>query len=137
MNDDFLQMSVNYEKVANSCEYSPIIRMTALQLQKNPYMTVGDFFQQLGNNDIYELSKMVDKVHSNEIAAQQLLLLSEMLSRAEGTESGTVDGCAKNLSTLCTFIICVSLARKGMVRVFYENLSFGEDMAARVIVEKL
>jgi hypothetical protein len=30
-----------------------------------------------------------------------------------------------------------SLKRKGLVRIFYENISFGEDMGEKVVVEKI
>jgi hypothetical protein len=29
------------------------------------------------------------------------------------------------------------LKRKGLVRIFYENISFGEDMGEKVVVEKI
>lgn len=135
--NDFEEFTINYDKIITTRDFNPIIRMTALQLRQNPYMTIGDFFKQLGDADINELASMVDEFSDNTLAAQQLVLLSEMLSRAEGTEASTQEGCAKNLNALCMFITCAALDRKGLVRVFYENLSFGEDMESRPIVQKL
>lgn len=135
--NNFEEFTVNYDKVIAARNYNPIVRMTALQLRQNPYMTIGDFFKQLGDADIDVLASMVDQFSDNQLAAQQLVLLSEMLSRAEGTEASDQEGCAKNLNAFCMFITCVSLERKGLVRVFYENLSFGEDMESRPIVQKL
>jgi hypothetical protein len=31
----------------------------------------------------------------------------------------------------------VSLARKGFVKVHYENMSFGEDMGQKIVVERI
>lgn len=137
MNEEFEEFSVNYEKVAKSKELNPIVRMTALQLQQNPYMTIGDFFKQLSDRDIESLVEMVEGFEHDSLDAQGLVLLSEMLARAEGTEQSTAEGCTKNLNCLCMLITCVSLARKGLVRVFYQNFSFGEDADTRPIVEKL
>jgi hypothetical protein len=35
------------------------------------------------------------------------------------------------------FISVESLRRKGLVRVYHENMSFGEDAEKRVVVEKI
>jgi hypothetical protein len=34
-------------------------------------------------------------------------------------------------------MVIESLKRKGLVKVYYENISFGDDMGEKIIVEKI
>jgi hypothetical protein len=38
---------------------------------------------------------------------------------------------------LISFLIIVSLERKGLVKVHYENMSFGDDMGDKIVVERI
>jgi len=128
---------VNYDKVASSPAFHPITRMTALMLQKNSYMTLADFFNGLSDKDIADLCEMVNDCEVDDFAAKNLAILSEMLSSAEGLASDSIEKSIKNINSLCIFITCVSLARKGLVEAMLENMSFGEDMDHETIVKKL
>jgi len=132
-----LNVAVNYAKVAAATEFPAIIRMTALMIQQNSYMTLGDFFKGLNDDDVRTLQEMVETAETDSNSIMHLVLLSEMLSRAEGSGPETINDATKNLNSLCAFITCASLARKGLVRVFYENFSFGADMDSANIVQKL
>jgi hypothetical protein len=67
-----------------------------------------------------------------------LLLMAEMLVRAEGLNgSDSSEAMNIHLKKFITFLAIEGLYRKGLVRVFRENMSFGEDMEERVIVEKI
>jgi hypothetical protein len=60
-----------------------------------------------------------------------------MLALSEGAPAKSVKENTENLKYLCTMLQCVSLERRGFVRVFYDNISFGEDSGERVVVERL
>lgn len=131
-------LSINYNKVVSpESNFSGITKMTAANIIKNPYMNLGTFFKGLTNNDVTVLNLMVEMMDTDIQSAQEIILLTEMLSRAEGTEGASVEDCTQNVNSFVTFITIVSLERKGLVRVFYENLSFGEDMAGKPIVEPI
>jgi hypothetical protein len=68
---------------------------------------------------------------------EDIVLMTEMLSRAEGVPSQSVDEITENVNYFGACITCVSLARKGLVRVYYDNMSFGADNGDKMIVEKI
>jgi len=137
-NDDGMQL--NYGNIAMAEWLCPTIRLAALDLQKNPYIAVGDWFQKQSNNSIAELQHMAEVTYENpeNEEIKQLMLLTMMLAAAEGSDNiGDMDHLQKQLSKMVMLITVVSLQRKGLVRVFYENLTLGADMDDAKIAEKL
>jgi hypothetical protein len=140
-NDDGMQL--NYGNIAMAEWLCPTIRLAALDLQKNPYIAVGDWFQKQSNNSIAELQHMAEVAYENpddpeNEEIEQLMLLTMMLAAAEGSDNmGDMAHLQKQLSKLVMLITVVSLQRKGLVRVFYENLTLGADMDDAKIAEKL
>jgi hypothetical protein len=110
-------------------------------MQKNPYVTLGDWFRGLADSSIYELQELAETCYEdpeNADAQEQLMLLTMMLASAEGTcDMQDMEKNRTQLGMLMSLITIVSLQRKGHVRVFYENLTLGTDMRDAVIVEKL
>jgi hypothetical protein len=66
-----------------------------------------------------------------------MILISEMLSAAEGTNMGGTPEVHQRLNMFITWLIFESLKRKGLVKIYYENISFGEDMGDKIVVEKI
>lgn len=129
-------MGINLKKVAApDTPFSAIVKMTAVKLMKNPYMTLGDFFKGLTNNDLTALNFMVDMVATDGQCQEDLVLLTEMLSRAEGTETADPREGALNVSYFCNLVTITSLYRKGLVDVVFENMSFGQDMRHKPVVQ--
>jgi hypothetical protein len=127
---------VNFEHVANEKSLLATTRLLAKDLTKNPYMTIGEFIKNLSDGDLEEFVKIID-TGEHHTHFEDLMLISMMLSAAEGSNGGTLDACTENLNAFNTFIICESLARKGLAKVHHENMSFGEDMKDKMIVERL
>ena len=80
----------------------------------------------------------------NEISAdedhpnfEEMILISEMLAAAEGTNMGGTPEVHQRLNLFITWLVFESLKRKGLVKIYYENISFGEDMGDKIIVEKI
>ena len=119
-------------KISSHEKFAAITRLTALQLMAQPYLSVGSFFKSLSNNDLTLLLAMVDDVQYNlsvnEYSFPNLLALTEMLTRGEGTEKYEIEGIKNNVNILCLMINLVSLERKGLIDLEYDNLSFGDDM---------
>lgn len=113
---------IDLHKVAKYKTFSRITRTLALDLIDNPYLTVGKFFKGLSDNEVKELVSLCEK--EDDASVSELLLLSEMLSRAEGITSADPDEMGVKVGALRMMTVGVSLERKGLVRAFYENMTF-------------
>lgn len=133
--------SLNYRNIAEANWILPTIRLLAIDLQKNPYVTVGDWFRGLADSSVYELQELAETCYENpdnEESMEQMMLLAMMLASGEGTcDMNDMEKNRTQLGMLMSLITVVGLERKGFVRVFYENLTLGDDMGSAVIVEKL
>lgn len=135
-------ITISYENIIKSKDLMPVTRALALDLSIQGYMAVGDFLKGLSNSDmenLLEISENEDNEQFSEIA-----LIAEMLATGEGltsfeggnTDEG-LDSFAQRIKTFCAFLAIESLHRKGLVKVYHENMSFGPDMGSKIVVEKL
>ena len=135
--------NLNYGNIAQAEWLCPTIRLTALDLQKQPYITLGDWFQKQSDNSIRELQQLAENAYEDPDSPdnediEQMMILTMMLAAAEGTDDlGDMNNLRHQLSKLIMTITVVSLGRKGLVRVFYENLTLGHDMDDAKIAEKI
>jgi hypothetical protein len=114
----------------------PITRALALDLSSAGYISVGDFLRDMNDNDLENLLNISENEEREEYS--QILLISEMLSTGEGlSPSDNAEEFAYRMSQLVMLLAVESLHRKGLVKIYRENMSFGEDMANKIIVEKL
>jgi hypothetical protein len=147
--DDGSGMSVNYEKLISSKDYLAVTRKLAIDLMAKPYMTVEQFINNLSDGDISQLLEMsvddddedadpLDSIAETEKNLGDLVLIAEMLAVAEGLESSDgYDMVQNRVSQLIAFLAVESLARKGLVKSHPHNMSFGEDMAKKIIAERI
>jgi len=147
--DDGSGMSVNYENLINSRQYLAVTRKLASDLMKKPYMTVEQFINNLSDGDISQLLETsvddddedadpFDSIAETEKNLGDLVLIAEMLAVAEGLpNSDGYDMVQNRVSQLIAFLAVESLARKGMVKSYPQNMSFGEDMAKKIIAERI
>jgi hypothetical protein len=132
-----MQYTVNYNQVICNPDLSQIVKTLAKKITENPYMLVSDFFKSLSDSEVDELSEMVNSMNDDTESLKNLLLISQMLSRAEGLSPETDEEEFVNLEHLVVWIVCVSLEREGRAKVFYENMSFGQEFNTAKIVEKV
>jgi hypothetical protein len=135
MDDDDSTFTVNYHNIIKQNNMLSITRLLASVLTHNPYMRVGDFIKNLSDIDLETLVNVCDDEHNEHF--EELLLIAEMLSVAEGLDRGTIDLIHERTNHLITLIAIESLGRKGLVKVHHDNMSFGADMGDKIIVEKL
>jgi hypothetical protein len=147
--EDGSGFSVNYENLINSKEYLAVTRKLAIDLMAKPYMTVEQFINNLSDGDISQLLEMsvddddedadpFDSIAETEKNLGDLVLIAEMLAVAEGLESSDgYDMVQNRVSQLIAFLAVESLARKGLVKSHPHNMSFGEDMAKKIIAERI
>jgi len=135
---DFENSHPHMEKIIESDKLLPVTKSVAKMLMRNPYTSLGKFFKKLSDANLQALSEIIDEGDSefNE-GLEDIVLMTEMLSRAEGVPSESIDDITENVNYFGACITCVSLARKGLVRVHYDNMSFGRDQGDKILVEKL
>ena len=135
---DFENSHPDMEKIIASDKLLPVTKSVAKMLMRNPYTSLGKFFKKLSNENLEILMEIIDEGDSefNE-RMEDIVLMTEMLSRAEGVPSQSVEEITENVNYFGACITCVSLARKGLVRVYYDNMSFGTDQGEKILVEKL
>jgi hypothetical protein len=139
MNNEFL---ISFKNVCEDNTMLPTTRLLAIDIIKNGYINVGDFFKNMPESDLQSYLHMVEEIHNENVdAGAEVLLLSEMLAIGEGLEIGFDPDETKTMqarmSQLIMFLSCESLARKGLVKLYRENMSFGEDVGSKPFVKKL
>ena len=135
---DFENSHPCMEKIIASDKLLPVTKSVAKMLMRNPYISLGRFFKKLSDENLQVLSEIIEEGDSefNE-GMEDIVLMTEMLSRAEGVPSQCIDDITENVNYFGACITCVSLARKGLVRVYYDNMSFGKDQGEKILVEKI
>jgi len=143
--DDLEDFVINIDKVVKSKNMMPTTRMLAMRLQRNPYTTVKDFLENLSDVELDTLIEVSEdgldesagSVAEGEDRFSELVLMAEMLAKAEGLHTSSLEDMTSRTNTLITFIACEGLARKGLVEVWRENMSLGEDMGDKMIVRRI
>jgi len=142
--EDESPFEINYDNVISCKDCLSVTRLLAVDLKENPYMSVGLFLKNISNSDLKILSDIVDQNFNidddDEVSDPSLadvVLIAEMLSRAEGIISESDEQLMQKVNQFMMYISVESLRRKGLVRVYHENMSFGEDAEKRVVVEKI
>lgn len=125
----YLQM--NYLAISKNADMSSVTRLLAMRLIGQQYISLGDFFRDLSARDGEELYKLVSTFNNPDIkdqkAATEMIVLTEMLSRAEGVFATSHIEVARFVSMFAALIITHSLEKKGMVIVDWDNASFGSE----------
>ena len=135
---DFENSHPCMEKIIESDKLLPVTKSVAKMLMRNPYISLGKFFKKLSDENLQVLSEIIEEGDSEfNDGMEDIVLMTEMLSRAEGVPSQCIEDITENVNYFGACVACVSLARKGLVRVYYENMSFGTDQGEKVLVERL
>jgi hypothetical protein len=129
------KFALAYENIIKSKGLMPLTRALALDLTAQGYMSVGDFLKSLSDSDVQNLLKISENNKSEQFS--EIVLIAEMLAAGEGLALEGVDTTTARVNQFCMLIVIESLARKGLVKVFHENMSFGDEMGDKTIVEKL
>jgi hypothetical protein len=129
------KFALAYENIIKSKSLMPLTRTLALDLTTQGYMSVGDFLKSLSDSDVQNLLNISENNKSEQFS--EIVLITEMLAAGEGLALEGVDTTTARVNQFCMLIVIESLARKGLVKVFHENMSFGDEMGDKTIVEKL
>ena len=135
-NDGKETFHILYDNVVKAKDLMPITRTLAMDLVNSGYMRVGDFLKSLLDNDLQNLMEISDNDECEQYC--EILLIAEMLATGEGLESSVDDQqFADRMNQFCILLSIESLQRKGLVKAYRENMSFGEDMGDKIVVEKI
>jgi len=136
MEFDSNKLSLAYENIIKAKDLMPVTRALALDLSNTGYISVGDFLRDMNDNDLKNLLDISENKEREEYS--QILLISEMLATGEGlSSSDNAEEFASRMGQLVMLLAIESLHRKGLVKIYRGNMSFGVDMADKIIVEKL
>jgi len=136
--DDFDEgpIAISYDKVIKCKDFLPLTRTLAMDLSDSGYMRPGDFLKALSDSDVDTLLKITEDEENTRL--DEVLLISEMLATGEGLEqSKDAEQVSERMNAFCAFLAIEGLSRKGLVKVYHENISFGEDFGNKIVVEKL
>lgn len=130
---------LNLEEIARSRKIPAPIRLLAVEMQETTYMSIGEWLQGLDEGSYQQLHQLAECDDDDPVMMEHLLLLTMMLSTAEGTAifSSDMEALATQLHMLRSLIVFMSLERKGLVRCYYENFTLGSDMGDKIVVDKL
>jgi len=135
MSEKLDMSAINLERVSEYESLGAFTRLLAIKLKKTNYLVLGDFMRDMKTEDVDYLCSLVDKALYNEDqkvrskSIEELLIVSMMLATAEGMPPENDEATKLNLDFFMNAITCISLARKGVINIHYENISFGNDMA--------
>lgn len=125
---------VNLQEVTKSNMVMSVTKLLATQLMQNPYMTVETFLVGLSDQDLYTFINEEDETKFYE----DYILISEMLAAAEGCPPiSDKEQVGKRIQQLIVFLTLESLARKGLCKIYRENMSFDEDMMDAKLAERI
>lgn len=140
MEENYENYSVNYSKIGKQSDLLAVTRLLAVDLMAKPYMKVGDFIKNLSDSDLETLCDVCDRANddSPDTRFEEIVLISQMLAEAEGVAFDmSLDDIMARTNQMSVFLVIESLHRKGLVKVYHENMSFGEDAGDRIVVEKI
>jgi hypothetical protein len=142
--EQYTDFDINYDNVIASKECLSMTRILAADLKDNPYMTVGDFLMNISKSDLAILSDIVEQHmgfdEDDEVTDERMadfVLMTEMLSRAEGLISEDDDDLTRKINQFMIMVTMENLYRKGLIKLYHENMSFGKDVEHRIVAEKI
>ena len=137
MDEDFdfdFPFEINYEKILKTNNILPMVRLLAADLMKNPYMTIGSYLQRARDSDLQLILEASEDEEDERLS--DILLMAEMLSKAEGVETECIEDVYKHLNSFITLVAVASLERKKLIIADYDVMSFGEEFAHSTIAKR-
>lgn len=130
--------TVNLSEVVKSSDCLAVTRLLAADLIAKPYLSVGDWIGHVSDADLKNLVQGAELDKNDEVILEDLMLIFMMLRQAEGLPPVKEDeDFRRGIGQLVTMLVGESLARKGLIKLYRENLSFGDDMGDKIVMEKI
>lgn len=125
--------------------YPGYIQTILNMIRSSEYVTTGEYYQMLSDDDLDELLNAVEMITTPEEgeedaeSLENIMMLAMLLRTAEGMPDITEDEVYGSIGMVCSYAAIEKLARLGDVEVFYSNMCVTIDNLAadRIVVRKL
>jgi predicted house-cleaning noncanonical NTP pyrophosphatase (MazG superfamily) len=111
-----------------------MVRLLAAELSQNPYMTLGQYFQNANETDLELIMEISED--ENDERMSDLLLMAEMMAKAEGVETEDMDEVAHHLNSFISLAAVTLLDRKNLVDAYYSNMSLGSEFGKSIVAAR-
>jgi hypothetical protein len=125
-------------EVVKDKELLAVTRLLASDLMVKNYLSVGDFLKNITDTDLKTLidGSVIDD--DNHELLDDIMLIALMLSNAESSEEvKSLDDFQRIISQFISFLAMESLYRKGLIKLYRENMSFSKDMGDKMVAERI
>mgnify|MGYP003351098875 CR=1 FL=1 len=127
---------INYDMVITNKKFLNSTRLLAVDISENGYLSLSDYLKKLSNEDLKYLIGVSENPEDD--AFGELIIVAETMAIGEGLEGSKDDeDIFCRVKMMIAFLVTESLYRKGLIKIFRENMSFGEDYSHKNIAEKL
>ena len=128
--------SLNYAEIVKQNDLMAVTRLLAADLMRDGYIHVGDYIKNISDADLSSLVQAMEREDDHQY--DDMILIAEMLATGEGCDpSKTPDEFGHRMQHMMTLMVVESLGRKGLVKVYRENMSFHPDMGDKIVVERI
>lgn len=127
-------------------EFPVYVQAIYSMLKMSQYVTAGEYFMTLYDEDLDELLDDISKVTvelglEDPIAVKNVMMLTILLRTAEGAIDMDEDELFESIGIVCTYAAIERLSRIGEVEVFHQNMCVAIDKNSkinqRMIVKKI
>lgn len=128
MENDEMGYSLNVANVADSVDVDPACRIVAMYIQSSGGMAApGSCLQKVPTSFLETVANYEEVSRENqEKIVENVLLMALLFNHAEGG-SVTLESSGDLMSFTFTLLIMESLARKGLVKIDYRNVSLTDN----------
>lgn len=127
---------VNFHEVVKAENYHEETIELARVLLDQPYYTLSAFFQLISDDYLAYLIEIADIEDEDDPRVDELILVTMMLLQAECVEITEHEEILHRIEHFKMMCAGIELGRQGQLTVFYDNLSFGEDMYDKTVFKK-
>ena len=125
---------LNIDAVLNSKDACAQVKLLAMKAKAGEYIIPGEYLKSLNDLDLGALVNIADMSAFHEPALFNMVCLSEILASSEGFPPMNDEEARKNVGFMVVILTSMMLARKGVVIVHYDNISFAGTAEQDTIV---
>lgn len=125
-------------------EFPGFVHCIYNSMRMSDYVTTGEYFMSLYDEDLQELLISVDDITVPEgfedpIAFKNVLTLTILLRIAEGSPDVSEKDLHKSMGIVCTYAAMEGLARAGQVEIFHQNMCVADDSLndSRIVAKRI
>lgn len=127
--------TLNLEAILSAPQACAQVKLLAMRAKTGEYIIPGQYLQSLNDLDLGCLVNIADMSAFNEPALFNMVCLAEILANAEGFPALNDEDARRNVGFLVIVLTSMMLARKGVVTVFYDKISFSDAADEEAFVQ--